>query len=89
MHDTLSPVRSPDLDRHQLHVPALPATGARLSLADRASLRVGLWLLLRSTRSVQQNAAHDTHHRHVANDRARLARERAAAQEQLLWTVRA
>jgi hypothetical protein len=89
MYDTLSPVRSPDRDRIEFHVPALPAPGARPSLADRASLRVGLWLLLRSTRSVQQNAAHESHHRHVANERARLAREHVASREQLLWTVRA
>jgi hypothetical protein len=89
MSDTLSPVRSPDRNRLDLPVPALPASGARPSLTDRVSLRLGLWLLLRSTHSVRQNAAHDAHHRHHANERARLAREQAAAQEQLLWSVRA
>jgi len=89
MYDTLSPVRSPDRDRYQLTVPALPATGARPSLADRVFLRVGLWLLLRSTRSVQQNAAHESHNLRRANERARLAREQAASRRNLLSTVHA
>ncbi|HWI31185.1 MAG TPA: hypothetical protein VNT50_06825 [Microbacterium sp.] len=89
MNDTLSAVRSRDQNRLHLHLPTLPASGARLSFADRASLRLGVWLLLRSTRSAQQPAAHERHHRHLVNERARLAREHIAAREQLLWTVRA
>ena len=89
MYDTLSPVRSPDRDWLEFPVPALPESGARLSLADRASLRLGWWLLLRSHRRVRRNAAHEEHFRHFANERARLTREIAASQEQLLWTVRA
>jgi hypothetical protein len=89
MSNTLSPVRSPDPNRLSFPVPALPASGARPSLADRVSLRVGLWLLLRSTRSVRKNAAHDSHHLHVHNERARLAREQTASRNLLLWTVHA
>lgn len=89
MHSSLTPVRAPDQDRLEYRVPALPASGARVSLADRAALRLGLWLLLRSTRVLRRNADHDSHTRRLAAERQRLARESAAAQEQLLWTVRA
>jgi len=88
MYQTLSPVRSPDRDWLEPPVPALPASGARLSLADRASLRLGWWLLLRSQRRAQRNAAREDHLRHFVNERARLTRELAASQEQLPWTVR-
>lgn len=53
----ISTTRPPDTeDREVLRVPA-PAEREALSLADRISLRVGLWLLLRAERSAERAAA--------------------------------
>lgn len=59
MNTTLysSTTRPPDTeDREVLRLPA-PAEREALSLSDRISLRVGLWLLLRAERSAQRIAA--------------------------------
>ena len=58
--------------------PVLPTPDAHLSLADRASLRLGLWLLLRSTRHAHRRADHSQHHRLVAAERHRSDRDQAA-----------
>lgn len=76
MSKLLLDVRTPDLHPPQ-QVPALPDTGSPLSLVDRLSLRFGLWLLLRSTRSVNRHADHVAHSRRVANESSRTAREAA------------
>ena len=41
--------------------PSLHAPSAHVSLADRLALRVGLWLILRSTQHVQHRTAHAEH----------------------------
>ncbi|MFT4258624.1 hypothetical protein [Microbacterium sp.] len=59
MNSTLYPstTRPPDTeDREVLRLPA-PAERDALSVADRLSLRVGLWLLMRAARSAERNAA--------------------------------
>lgn len=53
---SISSVRPPDTqDRQVLELPA-PAERASLSPADRLSLRLGLWLLLRAERAAQKAA---------------------------------
>lgn len=80
MSQLLVDVRTPDL--HPPHAaPALPAPGAPLGLTDRASLRLGLWLLLRSTR----RAHRDTHARLLANERHRDAHAQATLRLHQLW----
>ncbi len=87
MNDTLMPVRSLDLDRHALV--AVSTDGVRLALADRLSLRVGLWLLLRGARRADRGRDHEGHIRDLAAASARSAREQSAAHEHLLRMVRA
>lgn len=69
-------VRAPDL--HPPTVPSFPDGAAPLGLVDRASLRVGLWLLLRSARNARRHAHHADHASRVAADQGRFARESAA-----------
>ena len=88
MNDLLAPVRSPDQAR-QHTITTQPRSGVRPSLADRLSLRIGLWLLLRGERRLRRNADHDEHSRLLANDRARAVREREAASGQLQCSIRA
>jgi hypothetical protein len=88
MNELLAPVRSRDQERQRI-LTTPPQLGARPSLADRLSLRIGLWLILRGERRLQRAADPLEHGRLLANERARLARERQAAAEQLLWSVRA
>jgi len=87
MSDTLAPVRSLDSDR--LLLPTSTKDGARLPLADRLELRVGLWLLLRSTRRLDSARSHDDHRRRLANERSRADRESASLRAQSLHSVRA
>ncbi|MDN3494547.1 hypothetical protein QL996_01280 [Planococcus sp. APC 4015] len=69
-------VRTPDLHPPTVH--PLPDAAAPLGLVDRVSLRLGLWLLLRSARNARRHADHGQHARRVHADRGRLAREAAA-----------
>ncbi|WP_396656937.1 hypothetical protein [Microbacterium sp.] len=55
--------------------PSLHAPSAHVSLADRLALRVGLWLILRSTQHVQHRTAHAEHLELVRRERSREARE--------------
>jgi hypothetical protein len=75
MSKLLLEIRTPDL--HSSTVQSLPDATAPLTFVDRASLRLGLWLLLRSARSAERHADHEVHARRVANDRDRTAREAA------------
>jgi hypothetical protein len=67
------------------HLPNLPAPPAHVSVADRLSLRLGLWLLVRSVEHVEHQADHSAQQLRVRNDRAREVRERAFARERMLW----
>lgn len=76
MSTQLVDVHRPDLPPPALSV--LPEHTARLPLVDRASLRVGVWLLLRSARNARRHADHTVHAHRMTSDRARSAREAAA-----------
>ncbi|MET0735445.1 MAG: hypothetical protein ABWY55_07360 [Microbacterium sp.] len=84
MSKQLLDVRTPDLHPPAQPVPELPDLRSPLSLVDRASLRLGLWLLLRSSRRAIRRADHASHSRLVANEQSRLAREAAALRLQQL-----
>lgn len=84
MSNLLLEVRTPDL--HPPHdLPQLHVDRSALSLTDRASLRLGLWLLLRSTRRAYLRADHDSHSRLVANERDRLDRDQANLRLRNQW----
>ena len=55
-------------------VPALPAS-APVGLVDRASLRLGLWLLLRSAAHANRRADRDLRSRALETSRGLQARE--------------
>lgn len=84
MSKLLVDVRTLDLHPPQ-PLPALPDPRSPLSLVDRASLHLGLWLLLRSTRSAHRRSDHTARTRHVANERSRAAREADTLRLHLLW----
>ncbi|WP_404433343.1 hypothetical protein LG299_02855 [Microbacterium lacus] len=84
MPKLLVEVRAPDL-LPPLDLPLPPADRAALSLTDRASLRLGLWLLLRSTRRARNRTDHDSHSRLVANERDRLDRDQAKLRLRNQW----
>ena len=77
-------VRAPDLPP-PLDLPLLPADRTALSLTDRASLRLGLWLLLRSTRRASNRTDHVSHSRRVATERDRLGRAQATLRLRNQW----
>ncbi|TDN92668.1 hypothetical protein [Microbacterium sp. BK668] len=64
------------LDLHP-PAPALPAS-APVGLVDRASLRLGLWLLLRSAAHANRRADRDLRSRALENRSGLEARENAA-----------
>ncbi len=74
MSKLLLNVRTPDVHPRQ-SLPELPDLRSPLGLVDRASLHVGLWLLLRSTRSAHVRADHESRSRLLANEQSRLRRE--------------
>jgi len=76
MNTTFMPVRS--LDRVQQRLSDLRSRPERLSALDRLSLRVGLWLLLRSART-RRALTREDYERLVAAQRARDEAERAHA----------
>ncbi|MCU4672110.1 hypothetical protein ACFQRL_05850 [Microbacterium fluvii] len=93
MDDTTTQTRSLDLAR-RITAP-IPLESDRIALSDRLSLRLGLWLLLRSARRIDERAEHDPQHDRYAehtrrrdNERARDTRESAQLQEQLLHLSR-
>jgi hypothetical protein len=75
MSKLLLDVRTPDL--HPPTAPALPAS-AHVSLVDRTSLRLGLWLLLRSARSTERRADRDARLRLLETHRVLEERERTS-----------
>lgn len=70
------------------HLPSLPAPPRHVSLTDRLSLRLGLWLLVRSVEHAEHRADHAAQSLRVRNERDREAREVAFARERLLWPAR-
>lgn len=65
-------------------VPVVPASTVHLPVLDRAALRLGLWLLLRSARKAERHSDHAAHtHRHAV-ETERAAREAAALRHHLL-----
>jgi hypothetical protein len=86
MNTTLTSERSLDRDV-QLELTNSPRL-SRLSTLDRLSLRLGVWLLLRSTRRLDEPRDRETHERARAAQRARLARD-ATSYEHLARAHRA
>ncbi|RKT36698.1 hypothetical protein DEU34_1219 [Microbacterium sp. AG1240] len=78
MNDLASRARSTDRAEHDL-LQTVAEPGVRISLVDRLSLRLGLWLLLRSTRRIHRVRDHADHARLLAAHRAEEDRARAAA----------
>ncbi len=87
MNNTLAPARSLDSARLLL-LPAAEADGAQLTLAARLELRLGLWLLLRSTRRSHTAADRHDRARHAANARSLDDRHHTALREHALSSVR-
>jgi len=56
----------------------MPPAHARLTLNERLSLRIAVWLLLRAHRTSALAASPAEHRRILTNDIARERRERAA-----------
>lgn len=69
-------------------LPSLAVQPAHVSLADRASMRLGLWLLVRSAEHAQHRADPEAHALRVRNERSREARELAFERERPLWLSR-
>ena len=86
MKNTLAPARS--LDSARLLHPAAAADGARLTLAARLELRLGLWLLLRSARRHDRVRDHDGHARRAVNARSLGDRQHVALRAHALNSVR-
>lgn len=78
-----------DVHEQDLHppntVPALPPLGAPLSILDRQALRLGLWLLLRSSRKAERRADHDARSRLLAAHRHQDAHRDAVLRLHQLW----
>ncbi|MCR2763658.1 hypothetical protein NQ152_09065 [Microbacterium sp. zg.B48] len=85
MNDTLAPVRSLGSDRQ---LPTSATDGARLALADRLELRLGLWLLLRSSRRLDSARDHGDHTRRLVNARSRDGRLHDTFRSHALSSVR-
>lgn len=82
MSTQLQGVRLPELPPPH-SVPVLPTPGAPLSLVDRASLHLGLWLLLRTARAARADRA--VHDLRVANERSRATRDHDTLRLHQLW----
>jgi hypothetical protein len=78
MNDLSMPVRSNDRTEQEI-LHAVVEPGVRISPLDRLSLRLGLWLLLRSTRRHRRARDHADQVRLLAAQRARQAREHVDA----------
>lgn len=81
MNDLSVPVRSTDRTEREILL-AVVEPGDRISALDRLSLRLGLWLLLRSTRRNRRARDHADHLRVLAEQHARHDRERVDAWHQ-------
>ena len=78
MNDLASSARSTDrAEREILDAVVLP--DVRITTIDRLSLRLGLWLLLRSTRRFHRVRDHADHARLFAHHRATERREQQNA----------
>jgi hypothetical protein len=75
MNSTLTSERSLDRDVQPVLASTLRSS-LRLSMVDRLSLRLGLWLLVRSTRRLQ--SAHDVEAHRVARAAQRACEARDA-----------
>lgn len=64
----------------QLHPPP-----RRVSVPDRIALRLGLWLLLRSTAHVRDGEDHESQVRRLRLERERETRAHADRWERRLW----
>jgi hypothetical protein len=78
MNDLSMPVRSTDRTEQEI-LQAVVEPGVRISPLDRLSLRLGLWLLLRSSRRTRRARDHADHVRLLAALRARQEREHVDA----------
>lgn len=74
----------PDLAHTALTLSALSPPSAHVGLADRLSLRLGLWLLLRSARQHSRRTDRVAHAIRLRTHLEREARERAAQRDLLL-----
>lgn len=72
MNTTLAARRSLDREGRTAQLDDL---SHRLSPVDRLTLRLGLWLLLRSTRRIRPVHDHEGHARALVSQRARDARD--------------
>ncbi|GAA2013081.1 hypothetical protein [Microbacterium ulmi] len=81
MHDTLTPVWSFDLDRRST-LPSIPLE--RLTPAERLTLRLGTWLVRRSSRRLERAAEVPKRN----GEYAQAQRERVIAQAHLLGCLR-
>ncbi len=73
----------PELVLHQ-SLSALPPPHRHVGLADRLSLRLGLWLLLRSARQNESRSDRVAHAGRLRTECEREARELAAQHDRLL-----
>lgn len=84
----MSNLDSSVLARPDLEIPqslsAHPPPAHHVGLLDRLSLRLGLWLLLRSARQNERRLDREAHARSLRDERAREVRDHAAQREHLL-----
>ncbi|MFG6445406.1 hypothetical protein ACFXQA_09035 [Microbacterium sp. P07] len=78
MNDLASRVRSTDRTEQEILLSVVDP-GVRISPLDRLSLRLGLWLLLRSTRRIRRVDDHADRARLLARLRAEEERDRLHA----------
>jgi hypothetical protein len=78
MNDLSMPVRSTDRSEQEILNVAIDP-GAHISTLDRLSLRLGLWLLLRSSRRIRRMRDSAEYARVLAHRQAEQERERTAA----------
>ncbi|WP_125132147.1 hypothetical protein [Microbacterium sp. 10M-3C3] len=83
MNTTLSRARSLDQLAQPVH-DEIHSSMPRISPIDRLSLRLGLWLLLRSTRSIRRIRPHDEHAHARRLELERQSRDLEAQRTRLL-----
>ncbi|MFB8386698.1 hypothetical protein ACFC3F_06100 [Microbacterium sp. NPDC055910] len=84
MSKHLVDVRTLDVHTSPVHAASVSASTRPVRLADRLALRVGLWLLLHSTRRERRDGDRELHTRSLANERSRSEREAAHLRQHLL-----
>jgi hypothetical protein len=72
MNAVLAPVRPPD--PHRAPAVSVPDSLVGVSLLDRLSLRLGLWLLLRSERRIRRVRSYEHYRQLVAAENRRESR---------------